>query len=68
MSLKTFNVDCNDEELNWAVDAAKRALNQSTSNQKRASYVRKAMDDKYGPAWSCITGKDFGRFVYKFRP
>lgn len=61
MNLKTLNVDCDDEMLNCAADAAQRALKASDSNQSRASFVRKAMDDRYGPAWSCITGHNFGR-------
>ncbi|KAM3173790.1 hypothetical protein ACTXT7_011877 [Hymenolepis weldensis] len=61
MDVKKLNIDCDEGQLNTAIDAAKNAINRTDSNQERASYVRKIMDDRYGPAWSCISGRDFGR-------
>lgn len=63
MDVKKLNIDCDESQLNTAIDAAKNAINHTDSNQERASYVRKVMDDRYGPAWSCISGRDFGRLA-----
>nr|CDS28418.1 dynein light chain [Hymenolepis microstoma] len=60
MSVKELNIECTDDELKTAINAAKSALDRTDSNQDRASFVRKAMDDRYGPAWSCVSGRDFG--------
>lgn len=65
--MQKIKVDCDDDHLNTAVDAARTALNRSQSNQDRASYVRQAMDNRYGPAWSCVTGRDFGRWNHYLR-
>ncbi|KAL5107439.1 Dynein light chain 1 cytoplasmic [Taenia crassiceps] len=60
MSLEKHKIDCNESVLDTAVDAAKKALSQSDSNRSRASYVRHAMDERYGQAWCCVAGRDFG--------
>lgn len=61
MSLEKHKIDCEESVLDTAVDAAKKALSESNSNRSRASYVRRAMDEKYGQAWCCVAGRDFGR-------
>ncbi|VUZ46435.1 unnamed protein product [Hymenolepis diminuta] len=63
MDVKKLNIDCEESQLNTAIDAAKNAINRLDSNKERAAYVRKVMDDRYGPAWSCISGRDFGSEV-----
>ncbi|VDL57578.1 unnamed protein product [Hymenolepis diminuta] len=47
-------------KLQTAIDAASESLRRTKSNQDRATMVRQAMDDRYGPAWSCVAGMDFG--------
>ncbi|VDD74221.1 unnamed protein product [Mesocestoides corti] len=60
MSVQRLKIECKENQVNTAIQAAQEALNKTRSNQERATYVRQIMDDKYGPAWSCITGQDFG--------
>ncbi|KAL5963756.1 Dynein light chain 1 cytoplasmic [Taenia solium] len=59
-TVKQLQVECDRYKLQTAIDAATEAINRTKSNQERATYVRQAMDNKYGPAWSCVTGLDFG--------
>lgn len=59
--VQRLQVECDNYKLQTAIDAAKEAIRKTKSNQERATYVRQVMDNKYGPAWSCVTGLDFGR-------
>lgn len=61
--VKKIRIECSDEEFNKAADAAQEIIKTKDSNQERAAYVRRIMDDKFGPAWSCVCGHDFGRLV-----
>ncbi|EUB60455.1 Dynein light chain 1, cytoplasmic [Echinococcus granulosus] len=60
MSLQKLKIDCEEGLLDTAIEAARKALSQSDSNRSRASYVRRVMDEKYGQAWCCVVGRDFG--------
>lgn len=61
MDVKRLQIECDHYKLQTAIDAATEAVKRAKSNQERATLVRQAMDKKYGPAWSCVTGMDFGR-------
>nr|CDS28419.2 dynein light chain [Hymenolepis microstoma] len=60
MDVKRLQIEIDHSKLQTAIDAASGALRRTRSNQERATIVRQAMDDRYGPAWSCVTGMDFG--------
>ena len=60
-NVQRLQVECDNSKLQTAIDAATDAIKRTKSNQERATYVRQVMDNKYGPAWSCVTGLDFGR-------
>lgn len=64
--VKRLRIEIDHSKLQTAIDAASEALRRTKSNQERATIVRQAMDDTYGPAWSCVTGMDFGRLVIVF--
>ncbi len=61
MFLEKHKIECEPEQRDLAIAAAKEAIKMYESNQERASHVRRTMDDQFGLAWSCIVGTDFGR-------
>ncbi|VDN96875.1 unnamed protein product [Rodentolepis nana] len=58
-------VRMSEEMINSAAKMAEEALRQNTTRKDVAAYVKKGFDDKYGPLWHCIVGKDFGRMTMK---
>nr|CDS27992.1 dynein light chain [Hymenolepis microstoma] len=56
-------VRMSEEMINSAAKMAEDALRQNTTRKDVAAYVKKGFDEKYGPLWHCIVGKDFGSYV-----
>ena len=46
-----------------AVNACAQALKNEESAVAVATAVRKYFDERYGPSWTCIVGRDFSRYV-----
>ncbi|KAL5110234.1 Dynein light chain LC6 flagellar outer arm [Taenia crassiceps] len=52
-----------EDMLNYAAILAEEALKQCTTRKDVAAYVKKRFDEKYGPLWHCVVGRDFGSYV-----
>ncbi|CDS42121.1 dynein light chain [Echinococcus multilocularis] len=60
----TIKCFCMPEEmLNYAAMTAEEALRQFSTRKDVAAYVKKQFDEKYGPLWHCVVGRDFGSYV-----
>lgn len=53
------------EMIHFAAVTAEQALKQSCTRKDVAAFVKKRFDEKYGPLWHCIVGRDFGRLVLR---
>lgn len=50
-----------EDMLNDAAVLAEEALKRCATRKDVAAYVKKRFDEKYGPLWHCVVGRDFGR-------
>ncbi|KAL5963479.1 Dynein light chain 2 cytoplasmic [Taenia solium] len=50
-----------EDMLNHAAVLAEEALKRCATRKDVAAYVKKRFDEKYGPLWHCVVGRDFGR-------
>ncbi|XP_012861959.1 dynein light chain 1, cytoplasmic-like [Echinops telfairi] len=57
------HVDMSEEMKQYAVDVTSRALDEFVSEKDIAMYIKREFDNRYGPAWHCIVGRNFGSFV-----
>lgn len=57
------SVDMTDEMQTDAIQTARDAMNQFTIEKDIAQYIKKTFDEKKGPTWHCIVGRNFGSFV-----
>jgi dynein light chain LC8-type len=46
-----------------AIQAANKAIDACRTIGDMAGYIKKAMDEKHGPAWCCVVGRSFGSVV-----
>ncbi|KAL1807374.1 hypothetical protein ACET3Z_024364 [Daucus carota] len=46
-----------------AIDIAIAAYEKHGVEKDVAEYIKKEFDNKYGPTWHCIVGKNFGSYV-----
>ncbi|CAL8092917.1 unnamed protein product [Calicophoron daubneyi] len=53
----------NDTALEDAVATTADAFEKYDDSRDIATYVKKALDKKYGKAWQCIVGRDYGSFI-----
>ncbi|VDM20322.1 unnamed protein product [Hydatigera taeniaeformis] len=61
----TVKCFCMSEEmLNYAAVSAEEALKRFSTRKDVAAYMKKEFDEKYGPLWHCVVGRDFGSFSY----
>ncbi|CAO1631698.1 unnamed protein product [Parajaminaea phylloscopi] len=57
------NVDMSEEMQQLAVDIAQDALAKFTVEKDIAAHVKRTMDQKIGPTWHAVVGKNFGSYV-----
>jgi dynein light chain LC8-type len=57
------NADMEEEMQKEAVDCATKAMEQFSIEKDIAAYIKKEFDNKYGPTWHCIVGRNFGSYV-----
>lgn len=57
------NFDMPKEMLYYATETANEALKSYTCKEDVAAHVKRAFDEKYGPSWHCVAGRDFSRYV-----
>ncbi|CAH8448767.1 unnamed protein product [Dicrocoelium dendriticum] len=57
------NADMPEEVQQKVVDTCQEAMEKYTLEKDIATHVKKFMDEKYGPTWHCVVGKQFGSYV-----
>lgn len=55
------NADMNEEMQEFAINTADKAAQSYSMEKDIASVVKKAFDEKYGPTWHAVVGKNYGR-------
>lgn len=57
------NVDMSEDMQQASVDIANEALQKFEVEKDIAAYVKKQMDQKFGPTWHSVVGKNYGSYV-----
>ncbi|KAB8304441.1 hypothetical protein EYC80_003837 [Monilinia laxa] len=57
------SVDMSDDMSDEAIEVCRQAMAKHSVEKDIAQYVKKAFDEKRGPTWHCIVGRNFGSFV-----
>ncbi|KAI0199779.1 dynein light chain type 1-domain-containing protein [Astrocystis sublimbata] len=57
------SADMTDDMQQEAVDVAQEAMGKFTIEKDIAQHIKKTFDDRKGPTWHCIVGRNFGSFV-----
>ncbi|KAL3313458.1 Dynein light chain Tctex-type [Cichlidogyrus casuarinus] len=57
------NADMSDEMQTSAVESAIQAMDKYNIEKDIAAYIKKDFDQKYGPTWHCIVGRNYGSYV-----
>ncbi|EHA54306.1 hypothetical protein MCOR27_011175 [Pyricularia oryzae] len=55
--------DMNDDLAMEIIDVAQEAMSRLTIEKDIAEHVKKTFDERKGPTWHCIVGRNFGSFV-----
>lgn len=55
------NADMSEEMQREAVGIAIEALQLHSVEKDIAALIKKRFDDKFGPTWHCIVGRNYGR-------
>lgn len=55
------NADMSEEMQREAVDIANEAMLGQAIEKDIAAAIKKRFDNKYGPTWHCIVGRNFAR-------
>ncbi|KAI6317945.1 hypothetical protein MCOR08_004780 [Pyricularia oryzae] len=53
----------NDDLAMEIIDVAQEAMSRLTIEKDIAEHVKKTFDERKGPTWHCIVGRNFGSFV-----
>ncbi|KAJ3683688.1 hypothetical protein LUZ60_013915 [Juncus effusus] len=57
------SADMKEEMRLEAFDCARAAFDKHTVEKEIAEYIKKEFDQRHGPTWHCIVGKNFGSYV-----
>merc|ERR1712098_322134 len=57
------SADMTDDMQQEAIDVAQEAMNKFTVEKDIAMHIKKTFDERKGPTWHCIVGRNFGSFV-----
>ncbi|XP_049728077.1 dynein light chain 1, cytoplasmic-like [Elephas maximus indicus] len=57
------NIDMSEEMQQDAVACASQALDRYSIEKDIATYIKMEFDEKYGPFWHCVVGRNFGSYV-----
>ncbi|ESZ97335.1 dynein light chain [Sclerotinia borealis F-4128] len=63
MPAQIKSVDMSDDMADEAIDVCRQAMIKHSVEKDIAQYIKKAFDEKRGPTWHCIVGRNFGSFV-----
>lgn len=54
-------VRMSEEMIQFAAVTAEKGLKTYSTRKDVAAFVKRSFDEKYGPLWHCVVGRDFGR-------
>ncbi|RYC59865.1 hypothetical protein CHU98_g6348 [Xylaria longipes] len=57
------SADMNEDMQQEVVDVAQEAMGKFTIEKDIAQHIKKTFDERKGPTWHCIVGRNFGSFV-----
>ncbi|KAI1334378.1 hypothetical protein F5Y15DRAFT_401681 [Xylariaceae sp. FL0016] len=57
------SADMTDDMQQEALDVAQEAMGKFTIEKDIAQHIKKTFDERKGPTWHCIVGRNFGSFV-----
>jgi len=57
------SADMTDEMQQEVIEVAQDAMAKFTIEKDIAQHIKKTFDDRKGPTWHCIVGRNFGSFV-----
>ncbi|KAI9744479.1 MAG: Dynein light chain [Claussenomyces sp. TS43310] len=57
------SADMTEDMQQEAIDVAQEGMSKFNIEKDIAQFIKKAFDDRKGPTWHCIVGRNFGSFV-----
>ncbi|CAG8982202.1 hypothetical protein HYALB_00003638 [Hymenoscyphus albidus] len=57
------SADMTEDMQQEAIDVAQAGMTKYTIEKDIAQYIKKQFDERKGPTWHCIVGRNFGSFV-----
>ncbi|KAJ9161467.1 hypothetical protein NKR19_g2251 [Coniochaeta hoffmannii] len=57
------SADMTDDMQAEAIEVAQEAMAKFTIEKDIAQHIKKTFDERKGPTWHCIVGRNFGSFV-----
>ncbi|KAI0549586.1 dynein light chain type 1-domain-containing protein [Xylaria curta] len=57
------SADMTEDMQQEAIDVAQEAMGKFTIEKDIAQHIKKTFDERKGPTWHCIVGRNFGSFV-----
>jgi len=57
------SVDMTEEMQTEAIEVATEGMTKYNIEKDIAQYIKKTFDERKGPTWHCIVGRNFGSFV-----
>ncbi|KAH8679793.1 dynein light chain type 1-domain-containing protein [Tricladium varicosporioides] len=57
------SADMTDDMQQEAIDVAQEGMSKFTIEKDIAQFIKKTFDERKGPTWHCIVGRNFGSFV-----
>ncbi|KKA28176.1 hypothetical protein TD95_004076 [Thielaviopsis punctulata] len=57
------SVDMAEDMKQDVIEIAQEAMQKYTIEKDIAQHIKKALDDRKGPTWHCVVGRNFGSFV-----
>jgi len=63
LAVQIKSADMIEDMQDEAVQVARQAMSKFSVEKDIAQHIKKTFDDKRGPTWHCIVGRNFGSFV-----
>lgn len=63
LQVQIKSADMTDEMQQESIDVAQEAMAKHTIEKDIAMHIKKTFDERKGPTWHCIVGRNFGSFV-----
>ncbi|PFH60538.1 hypothetical protein XA68_10781 [Ophiocordyceps unilateralis] len=57
------SADMTDDMQQESIEVAQEAMSKYTIEKDIAQHIKRTFDDRKGPTWHCIVGRNFGSFV-----